>query len=113
MQYQWLAPELPQAQGRSDIALLASHQDQVFELPSGARLLATSAFCPVAAFAVEDRVFCVQPHPEFVVDYSAYLLDKRRALLGEAQYASSSASLAQEHDGGAVARMIVAFIQAK
>jgi len=113
MQYQWLAPELPQAQGRSDIALLASHQDQVFELPSGARLLATSGFCPVAAFAVEDRVFCVQPHPEFVVDYSAYLLDKRRALLGEAQYASSTASLAQEHDGGAVARMIVAFIQAK
>ncbi|MCW2311603.1 glutamine amidotransferase-related protein [Rhodoferax antarcticus] len=110
MAYQWLAPELPQAQGRTDIALLASHQDQVFDLPEGATLLATSAFCPVAAFAVEDRVFCVQPHPEFVEAYSAFLLDKRRAVLGEAQYLACTDSLAEGHDGDAVARMIVAFI---
>ena len=110
MDYQWLAPELPEAQGRCDIALLASHQDQVFDLPEGARLLATSEFCPVAAFAVEDRVFCVQPHPEFVVDYSAYLLNKRRATLGEARYISCIDRLAMGHDGGVVARMMVAFI---
>lgn len=113
MQYQWSAPEFPQAQGRTEIALLASHQDQVFELPSGARLLATSAFCPVAAFGVDDHVFCVQPHPEFVEDYSAFLLDKRRATLGEEKYKASTASLAQGHDGVAVARMMVAFIKAK
>jgi len=111
MQYQWLAPELPQAQDRNHIALLASHQDQVFDLPEGARLLATSEFCPVAAFAVEDRVFCVQPHPEFVEDYSAFLLNKRRAALGEAQYTSCLDSLSKGHDGDAVARMMLAFIQ--
>ena len=72
MQYQWLAPDFPQAQGRDNVALLASHQDQVFDLPGGAKLLATSEFCPVAAFAIDDRVFCVQPHPEFVEDYSAF-----------------------------------------
>lgn len=111
MAYQWLAPDLPQAEGRTDIALLASHQDQVFDLPEGATLLATSAFCPVAAFAVEDRVFCVQPHPEFVEAYSAFLLDKRRAALGEAQYLACTDSLAKGHDGDVVARMIVAFIK--
>lgn len=110
MQYQWSAPELPQAQGRTEVALLASHQDQVFDLPSGARLLATSAFCPVAAFGVDEHVFCVQPHPEFVEDYSAFLLDKRRALLGEEKYTASTASLAHGHDGLDVARMMVAFI---
>ena len=68
MQYQWTAPELPQARGRTEVALLASHQDQVFDLPVGATLLATSDFCPVAAFGVGDHVFCVQPHPEFVED---------------------------------------------
>jgi len=110
MQYQWLAPELAQAQGREQVALLASHQDQVFDLPSGARLLATSDFCPVAAFAVDDHVFCVQPHPEFVEDYSAFLLDKRRAMFGEEKYQAYSQSLAHGHDGPALARMIVAFI---
>ncbi len=113
MQYQWLAPDLPNAQGRTDVALLASHQDQVFELPPGATLLATSEFCPVAAYAVQDRVFCVQPHPEFVEAYSAFLLDKRRPLLGEEQYLACTDSLAQGHDGEAVAHMMVAFIEGK
>ena len=110
MQYQWLAPDLPQAQGREQVALLASHQDQVFDLPSGAKLLATSDFCPVAAFAVDDHVFCVQPHPEFVEDYSAFLLDKRRAMFGEEKYQTYTQSLAEGHDGQALARMMVAFI---
>lgn len=117
MRYQWHVPHfpldsaLPQAPGRTEISLLASHQDQVLELPAGATLLASSAFCPVAAFAVGQHVFCVQPHPEFVEDYSAYLLNKRRAQLGEEHYSASQRSLALGHDGLEVARMIVAFIE--
>jgi GMP synthase-like glutamine amidotransferase len=110
MQYEWTQPELPQADGRTGIALLASHQDQVFELPSGARLLATSAFCPVAAFDVPGQVFCVQAHPEFVEDYSAFLLDKRRNILGEENYQRFTQSLDKGHDGTAMARMMVDFI---
>jgi GMP synthase-like glutamine amidotransferase len=112
MRYQWHAPELPQARGRTEIALLASHQDQVFELPEGATLLASSEFCPVAAFAVGRDVFCVQPHPEFEEDYSAYLLDKRRVPLGEEHHAASRDSLTLGHDGLQMARMIVAFVEA-
>ncbi len=111
MRYDWKAPEMAHAQGRSDIALLASHQDQVFDLPEGATLLASSDFCPVAAFAVDDRVFCVQPHPEFVEEYSAFLLNKRRALLGEEKYAACTSSLAHGHDGADLARMMLAFIK--
>lgn len=109
--YQWHAPEMAQAEGRSDIALLASHQDQVFELPAGATLLASSAFCPVAAFSVDQHVFCVQPHPEFVVDYSAYLLNRRRATLGEECFNTSLSSLSGGHDGDRVGRMMLAFLQ--
>ncbi len=111
MSYRWLAPELAQAQGREEVALLASHQDQVFELPSGARLLATSDFCPVAAFGIDGQVFCVQAHPEFVEDYSAFLLNKRRAMFGEEKYQAFVQSLAKGHEGLAVARMMVAFIK--
>lgn len=112
MTYEWLAPELAHAQGREDVALLASHQDQVFELPGGTRLLATSAFCPVAAFGIDGQLFCVQAHPEFVEDYSAFLLNKRRSMFGEERYQAFIQSLAKGHDGLAVARMMVAFINA-
>lgn len=111
MRYDWHAPNLPNAEGRTEIALLASHQDQVFELPDGATLLASSDFCPVAAFAVGEQVFCVQPHPEFVEDYSAYLLNRRREHLGEDTYTTSTNSLALGHDGQHVARMMVAFVE--
>lgn len=113
MLYQWHAPDWPGAQGRQEIALLASHQDQVFDLPSGARLLASSAFCPVAAFSVGEQVLCVQAHPEFVEDYSAFLLNKRRQVLGEAKFSDAMQGLALGHEGAAVARMMVGFIEGR
>ncbi len=112
MLYQWHAPTFLQTQGRTEIALLASHQDQVFDLPQGAQLLASSAFCPVAAFAVQKHVMCVQAHPEFVEDYSAFLLNKRRALLGEEKFNACMQSLTLGHEGLAMARMMVDFINA-
>ena len=112
--YDWLgAPEhlgLAPAQV-AQVALLASHQDQVLALPPGATLLATQADCPVAAYALGDQVFCIQPHPEFTPEVSAFLLDKRRALMGEPLYEQSMGSLAEPHDGLALARFMIRFVQ--
>ncbi len=112
MTYDWHRPELPQSAGRTHISLLASHQDQVFELPAGARLVASNAFCPVAAFTVGQEVFCIQPHPEFEEAVSAHLMDKRRDVLGEERYAAASASLQHGHEGEHIARMVVTFLEA-
>ena len=111
MTYDWHRPELPYCAERTQIALLASHQDQVFEVPPGATLVASSDFCPVAAFTVGQEVFCIQPHPEFKEEISAYLMDTRRALLGEEKYAAASASLQHGHEGDHIARMVVAFLE--
>jgi GMP synthase-like glutamine amidotransferase len=111
MTYDWHRPDLPHSAERTQISLLASHQDQVFELPPGATLVASSAFCPVAAFTVGHEIFCIQPHPEFETDVSAYLLNKRREMLGEAQYAAASASLQHGHEGEHIARLVVAFLE--
>jgi GMP synthase-like glutamine amidotransferase len=111
MTYDWHRPELPHSADRTQISLLASHQDQVFELPPGAALVASSDFCPVAAFTVGQEVFCIQPHPEFETEISAYLMDKRRNLLGEEKYAAASASLQHGHEGEHIARMVVAFLE--
>jgi GMP synthase-like glutamine amidotransferase len=93
------------------MALLASHQDQVLALPAGATLLASQPDCPVAAYALGDQVFCIQPHPEFTPEVSAFLLDKRKGMLGEPLYAQSIGSLSEPHDGLALARFMIRFVQ--
>ncbi len=112
MTYDWCGPQPLKPQGDpAPLALLASHQDQVLALPDGATLLARSDFCPVAAYQVADHVLCVQPHPEFVEAYSAWLLERRRAAIGEERHATASAGLSQGHDGLDVARFMQAFVE--
>ena len=109
MVYDWQGPA--DAVPGGTLALYASHQDQVLALPPGATLLASSSHCPVAAYAVGRQVLCVQPHPEFDAAYSAYLLDKRRTLMGEAVYQERRASLQQGHDGALFGRLMLRFVQ--
>jgi GMP synthase-like glutamine amidotransferase len=112
MAYDWVGPTpLKPASSDATLNLLASHQDQVLTLPVGATLLARSDFCPIAAYSIDDNVFCVQPHPEFIEAYSAYLLDKRRDKVGEERYATAHAELSLPHDGLDVARFMQAFVE--
>jgi GMP synthase-like glutamine amidotransferase len=111
MSYDWHRTDLPHFEDANQVALLASHQDQVLELPKGATLVASSEFCPVAAFTVGNEVFCIQPHPEFVEDFSAYLLNKRRAILGEEKVTAAMAGLQLGHEGTRVALLMVEFLQ--
>jgi GMP synthase-like glutamine amidotransferase len=111
MAYDWHAADGPLALASDRLALLVSHQDQVLELPKNASLLASNAHCPVAAYALGEEVFCVQGHPEFVEDYSAFLINRRRQNLGENLYTTGIESLQQGHDGLDVARMMVAFVE--
>lgn len=112
MVYDWHRHDLPYCEDRAEIALLASHQDQVLALPPGATLVASSAFCPVAAFTVADDVFCIQPHPEFDSAFSRHLLDKRRDILGPDVHGAGRDSLHQGHEGAHIARLVVAFLEA-
>ena len=75
--------------------------------------MASSDFCPVAAFTVGNTVFCIQPHPEFDVGLSAYLINKRRDLLGADHHHASLASLANGHEGEHIAHLLVAFLEAE
>ncbi|MEX0316909.1 MAG: type 1 glutamine amidotransferase [Ruegeria sp.] len=47
------------------VALNAWHQDQVTDLPEGAEVLASNAFCRNAVLAYGDTIWTIQPHPEF------------------------------------------------
>lgn len=89
--------------------ILMSHQDQVTELPEGAELLAAADYCPVGAYRVGDHVFCVQGHPEFVPDLSAFLIRKRRGLIGDEVADAGLRSLAEQPDHDRVVGWIADF----
>jgi GMP synthase (glutamine-hydrolysing) len=59
----------------------ATHVESVLELPPGARGLAGSALDPHQAFAVGERAWGVQFHPEFDADVIRAYLSARRAIL--------------------------------
>ena len=80
--------------------ILMSHRDQVTRLPEGAELVAGAEYCPVGAYRIEDHVFCVQGHPEFVPELSRILMERRRETIGhdvvDAGLASLEGSLDQD-----------------
>jgi hypothetical protein len=53
----------------------------------------------------------VQAHPEFVPDYSSFLIKRRRSSWTDEKVDSALASLQQGHEGDAIARMMIAFVQ--
>jgi GMP synthase-like glutamine amidotransferase len=59
------------------LTLNAWHQDQVVQKPEGAEVVASSAFCENAALLYDDRMFTVQPHPEFRNDFVEGLIKYR------------------------------------
>lgn len=100
----WMNPET------AELTLLISHQDQVTELPEGATVIASSDFCPNAAYHIGDQVLCFQGHPEFVNDYSRALLDARQQHLGDDVYQQAVASLSTRHQGDIVGEWMLRFI---
>ena len=64
--------------GELQIAIPASHQDQVVRQPPNTDVVAGSDFTPFAALAWTDRpAISFQFHPEFSVDYAKALIEKR------------------------------------
>jgi GMP synthase-like glutamine amidotransferase len=90
--------------------LLASHQDQVLEVPDGALLLASAERCPVAAYSVDDHVLCVQGHPEFVPDLARSLYRSRVERIGAEPIAEALATLDRPLDNAEVARWLASVV---
>jgi GMP synthase-like glutamine amidotransferase len=54
----------------------AAHLEQVMIPPDSAKVLAKSAHCPVASFAIGNHVFTTQYHPEMTHDFITALVDE-------------------------------------
>jgi GMP synthase-like glutamine amidotransferase len=93
------------------LAIAASHQDQVIEQPPGARTILFSAFTEHAGLLYGNgAALSVQPHPEFDTGFADYCCDLRAGHAPEAVVAQAKASLAEPVDnarlGSAIARFL-------
>lgn len=95
-------------------AIPASHYDQVVRLPSAARVIATSDFCPYAALSYSDRrAVSFQGHPEFSLDYVSMLIDRRlkNGAIGVAQAEQARVSMRRSDDRARVIGWIRRFLE--
>ena len=96
---------------QESFSLLVSHQDQVQELPPGAKVLASSEFCPLAMLQVDDHMLTFQAHPEFTKPYSESLMDLRREVFGDEVVSKGKDSLQNDIHEGTVARWMLEFLR--
>ncbi len=92
-------------------SLIGSHQDQVMQLPDGAELLFSSDYCPNGGFAIGERAWTIQVHPEFIPDLADHLLAGRIELIGAEKVATARASLDRSLDRELIARWIARFFE--
>ena len=99
----WMVPM------QSTVSLIASHEDQVMEIPDGAELLARSAGCEIAGLTFGERAWTLQPHPEFVPELADHLLAQRAELIGAEKVQMAQATLGRPLNRIDVGRWIVQF----
>ena len=95
------------------ITLNAWHQDQVTELPQGAEVAATNAFCENAALVYGNRAYTVQAHPEFDDSFVDGLIEHRaKGVVPPDLLEAARARMGGARQSGSIADRIEAFFKA-
>jgi GMP synthase-like glutamine amidotransferase len=100
----WMKPSA------STVHVLMSCQDQVEKLPPNAELLLASEFCPHAAFRI-GNCLGIQGHPEFPVEYSEAVLERRAVRIGVETVEQARHSYRTPPDSPLLAAWIRNFLQ--
>ena len=72
------------------LAIHAMHQDQVVEVPPGARVFMESPFCPNAGLAYGETAISVQPHADFDATFERTVIETRRGTIIPEQVADAA-----------------------
>jgi GMP synthase (glutamine-hydrolysing) len=94
-------------------SISATHVEIVTVLPPQARILATTALDPVAAFAIGDRARCVQFHPEFDADaMRGYIAARAHFMRAEGLDPDTALAAVREGEGAKILQNFVrAFVR--
>lgn len=94
------------------IPLNAWHQDQVVKVPADAKVIASTDFCKNAGFVYGDKVWSVQPHPEFTAEFVEGLIKGRgKGVVPDKILADASAKLGKPTDSADIAARMAAFFK--
>lgn len=78
-------------------------------LPDGAKVVARTDHCPIAAFTIGDHALALQPHPEFTAALSGRLVALRRDRIGTSAADAALATLDRPLDSRLVAAWMDSF----
>ncbi len=90
------------------------HRDAVLSYPEGATALAGSDACPVQGMLVPGKAVTVQGHPEFTEGIMREIMNTRHdsGIFTHELYKSGMDRAGDEHDGVAIAKAFLTFLQA-
>ncbi len=95
-----------------EFAIACSHQDQVITPPAEAEVFLSSAFTPNAGLSYKNgAAMSLQPHPEFLDDYTIALAELRRGKAPDALIDTAIASVTRASDSREMASYLGAFIR--
>ncbi|KAK7291931.1 hypothetical protein RIF29_07492 [Crotalaria pallida] len=60
----------------SSLSIVEVHQDEVYEIPEGGQVIASSGKTGVEMFAISDHILGIQGHPEYTKDILYNLIDR-------------------------------------
>ena len=100
----WMSPVV------AAVGLPASHQDQVVEKPTDARVILRSDFTPFAGLAWGEDAISMQPHPEFTPAFATALTAGRHDRIDPALVERAVDSLKTADDRAVLGDWIKAFV---
>ncbi len=93
-------------------AINAWHQDQVVEKPPMAEVIGSTDFCANAALLYDDRIWTIQPHPEYESDFIDGLITHRgKGVVPDTQLEAATSLLGKPLDNRAIADKMAAFFK--
>jgi len=93
-------------------AINAWHQDQVVERPAQAEVFAQTDFCENAGLLYGDRIWTIQPHPEYGADFIDNLIETRGAgVVPDAFLKNAKSLLDRPSDRMEIAKMMADFFK--
>lgn len=86
------------------------HQDEVYGVPLGVELLASTAKCANQVMYQNGCFISVQGHPEFTQDMVKTSLEARRSILSDGEFQDAMQRLGDHDDGKLIMERFLAFI---
>ncbi|MCG7519029.1 type 1 glutamine amidotransferase [Ruegeria sp. Ofav3-42] len=94
------------------VTLNAWHQDQVVELPEGARVTGTNDFCRNAMVSYGDNVWTVQAHPEYGDAFIQGLMETRgKGVVPDTLLEAAANRLPTRNDNPLIGKHIAEFLK--